>query len=262
MRFSKISHKYFLSLSTGFFLFFVLYFYKGYDIQQGLSFSGHGLLFRSICFGWLTFLSFSIHEFFVIKWVNITSLRGQMLWRIWEVFIGAQLTFVLFNYFWAWTEWSWSGYFLMVREYYMVMIFPLVLHYALYHRSSVQKYKPVATPVSPDQLMTFLSENGRHVFKIKPEFFLFAKAADNYIEIFYLKDGVVKSELQRGTLKLLEEQYPHHPNLLRCHRSYIVNPIAVQKMRKTGRQMSLDVGFDQEIPISKKYEFNFSEFES
>jgi hypothetical protein len=247
--------KWLVSLLTGFALFFVLYIYKGYNIQEGLSLTGHGLLFRASAFGLLTSCIFFIHEFYLSTFFLITNLRRKLTWVAWEIFAGANGTFLLFNYFWHWTEWDWNGYKLLLFEYTCVTVFPILLAWLVV---KVLKQKPAAllTAVSSSKAerLLFRSENGKHEFSLKPESFLFIESADNYIEIFYVSDGKLKRVLQRNSLKNVEADYPENPFLLRCHRSYIVNPHHINQVISLNKQIQLDLGFSKIIPVSQKYQ--------
>lgn len=116
-----------MTFLPGFALFFVLFIYEGFGIQPDVSYSGHGLLFQAIAFGGLTSINFFINEFVVARWVSITKIWQRILWHVWEIWMGSLLTFLLFNYFWNWTEWYWSGYLLIVFEYASVVIFPILI---------------------------------------------------------------------------------------------------------------------------------------
>ena len=200
--FSRIEHldKWLVSLVTGFALFFVLFIYKAYNIQEGFSYSGHSLLFRSAAFGFVTSLSFFINEFYLSGMFRLSNLKRKLLWIGWEIFMGANLTFLLFNYFWNWTEWYWNGYLLLLFEYSCVVNFPILFVHLL---SKKANHKPAGASLQ----LHFLSENGKHRIALKPESLLYIKSGDNYVEVFYLSDNKVKCELLRNTMKAIEAEY-------------------------------------------------------
>ncbi|MGB0524199.1 MAG: LytR/AlgR family response regulator transcription factor [Flammeovirgaceae bacterium] len=244
------AHQWRLTLMTGFFLFIVLFFYKGYNIQQGLSFTGHSLFTRALLFGMCTSLSFGIHEFLFAPKLLLNTFRRRLWWSIWEVFIGAAITFVLFNYFWEWTEWDWAGYRLLLIEYTLVMMFPISISLLLMPKKG--QAQQVAEP-----MLLFQSENKKQQLRLKPDSFLYIKSEDNYINIFYLSNGLVKSALMRQTMKKIETEFTQHENLMRCHRSYLVNPEKVNQVHRTTRHVQLDIGYDIRLPVSKKYQEQF-----
>lgn len=243
--------KWLISISTGLFLFVVLFVYQGYRIQTGDSYSGHSLLFRSISFGLSASFIFGVNEFFVSKWINTKTYFEKSLWLFWEVFSGANICFLFFNYFWNWKELYWNGYFLMLFEYTLVMVFPLSFSILLSPKIE-QLWK-----AEENNIILFESENGKHKLQIKTDNLLYIKSEDNYVEIFYVSDQKVKCELQRNTLKNIEQQYAKSPFLERCHRSYIINPSKINQVIKSNRQIQLDLGFSKTVPVSPKYQPKF-----
>ena len=53
--------------------------------------------------------------------------------------------------------------------------------------------------------------------------FLFAAAADNYTNIYYLHNGLLQQVLFRVSVKSLEEQASGIHGIFRCHKSFLVN---------------------------------------
>ena len=113
-----------LIILSGSFLTFSLYVYQAYNIEGGYSYSGHSLLFRAICFGVLTSISFSLNEYLLHK---VIPVKYIISWRIWELLMGGTVTFLLFNYFWNWQEWFYYSYFQLLLEYSAIIIFPILI---------------------------------------------------------------------------------------------------------------------------------------
>ena len=64
---AKDLDKWLLTVLTGTSLFYVLFVFKGYGIQPGLSYSVHNLLIRAFEFGILTSFVFYLFEFNISK---------------------------------------------------------------------------------------------------------------------------------------------------------------------------------------------------
>ncbi|MEM8894761.1 MAG: LytTR family DNA-binding domain-containing protein [Bacteroidota bacterium] len=110
----------------------------------------------------------------------------------------------------------------------------------------------------PDEniLVTFLSENQKDQFQLKPENLLFVKSADNYVEIYYHDTKQSGKRLLRNALQKLEEEFRHENFLIRCHRSYLVNPANIDHIDNSPGKVELNVK-GEVIPVSKKYANNF-----
>lgn len=241
-----------LPLSSGFALFFVLFVYEGYGIQTGLSFSGHGLLFRAVAFGALTAVIFYLAETYGSRFVPRQTLLQKVGWSALLLFAGGNGTFLLFNYFWNWTEWFWGAYFLILIEYACVLAFPLAMYWLLENRQQ----KNTAAAVVLESGIEFRSENGKVVLRIAPENLFGLKSADNYVEVWYRSNNELKRQLLRNTLKNIEAFHTDSPHLMRCHRSYMVNPSQVNQIVSSPGKTDLDLGLVT-IPVSKKYRAAF-----
>lgn len=240
----------FLGVISGVSVFYFLYFLDAFSIQRGLSYSGHSHLFRSISFGILTFFYQFILEVWVKKRLNLSTIGKQIAWYIGLVFLGSQLTFVLFNFFWNWQELDWMGYGLIQMEYPLMMIFPLSV-YLLIQRIITMKTPKV-------DYFTFCSDNNKDQLRMKLEDFLFAKSSENYITIYYKAKQGFREHLIRKTLKNLEIELTGFSSVKRNHRSYLVNTLNIdhvlQKKEKTFIQIE-----SFSLPVSKKYKALFLE---
>lgn len=234
-----------LSLVSGFAVFYFLYFFGAYGIQKGISYSGHSHLFRSACFGLLTFSYLFILEAWIKPKLKITGLKRTFFWYTALILIGSQLIFVLFNYFWNWQEWNLQAYLLILKEFPLMMVLPLS-----FYLSIMALLKPKAPG---DEFLLFQSENGKDRLKIKLQDFLYANSSENYISINYLSHHKNKKHLIRKPLKILEEELKAYPEILRIHRSYLVNRIHVQNVKQTKGKVVIEI-FAESLPVSKKYQ--------
>ena len=97
-------------------------------------------------------------------------------------------------------------------------------------------------------------EKGELRLSIKHSNLLYIESADNYVRVWYLNKGVVTKFMLRNTLKAMEEAF-EGTNVLRCHRSYMVNfeQVKVIRREKDGVYLEFDVEKVPDIPISKTY---------
>lgn len=76
------------------------------------------------------------------------------------------------------------------------------------------------------------------------------KSDDNYIEVSYLNSGSIKKHLIRNKLSKIEQDIPE---LLRTHRSYLINPNHFQRFNMESGKLSLLLSSEILIPVSKTY---------
>jgi len=103
-------------------------------------------------------------------------------------------------------------------------------------------------------MIPFYDEKGILKFSIKKENLLYLESAENYVNICYLNKGKVSKYLLRDTLKKIEESFSG-TEIIRCHRSYMVNFEKVKVIRKDkdGLKLEFDNPSVTDIPVSKTY---------
>ena len=237
-----------LGLISGFSVFYFLYFFGAYGIQKGLSYSGHSHLFRSISFGVLTFAHFTIFETWLKpKWYS-NGFKYQLIWYTVLVLLGSQFIYLLFNFFWNWQEWHLKSYLLIQKEFPLMMVLPLSFYFVL---QSMLKPKHVEP-----SFFLFQSENGKDQLKIRLQDFLHANSAENYILIFYTSGGEIKQHLIRKPLKMLEQELKGHLEIVRCHRSHLVNKTNIRSIKQAKGKTFLEIG-PESLPVSRQFQKEF-----
>ena len=103
-------------------------------------------------------------------------------------------------------------------------------------------------------LISIRDSRGVLQLSVAKENLLYIESADNYICIWYQKNEILKKQLLRITMKEISEQLAE-TNVVRCHRSYMVNLDLVKVMRREKENLFLELGMPhiKEIPISKTY---------
>lgn len=76
------------------------------------------------------------------------------------------------------------------------------------------------------------------------------QSSDNYVEISFLDNGNLKKQLIRTKLSTVENE---HMELLRTHRSFLVNPYHFQRYKTVNGKQGLQLSSAIFIPISKTY---------
>jgi DNA-binding LytR/AlgR family response regulator len=77
---------------------------------------------------------------------------------------------------------------------------------------------------------------------------------DNYSAVYFIKEGKADKVLLRGSLKFMESQLTSCPNIIRCHRTYIVNLSNVTSASGNAQGYKLSVANSTEIiTVSRSY---------
>ena len=109
-------------------------------------------------------------------------------------------------------------------------------------------------PENSRNMIPFYDDKGILKFSIKKENLLYLESAENYVNICYLNKGKVSKYLLRDTLKKIEDTFSG-TEIIRCHRSFIVNFEKVRVIRKDkdGLKLEFDDPSVTDIPVSKTY---------
>jgi hypothetical protein len=84
--------------------------------------------------------------------------------------------------------------------------------------------------------------------------FIFATSDNNYSTIFFEKDGELQRKLLRLSFKNLENQVAEYDQIIRCHKSYIVNRDRILEIKGNARSLMLQVDlYEEMIPVSRSF---------
>lgn len=110
---------------------------------------------------------------------------------------------------------------------------------------------------SEKNLIALKDENGKVRFSVLAKDLLYLESTDNYVSVFYILEGKLQRELLRNTMKNMEESFKDN-SVVRCHRSFMVNTLNVEFVKKAGKKLFLKVRLtDNSIPVSEKYSSRF-----
>ncbi len=105
-----------------------------------------------------------------------------------------------------------------------------------------------------EKLIHFESDYKKDNLSISPDSLLVIKSADNYIEVYYKRDGSVKKQMIRSSLKKAIETVNELDFILRCHRTFIVNTNHIKEIEGNSQGYKLYFEMlDFPILVSQKY---------
>ena len=154
-------------------------------------------------------------------------------------------------------------YFDMMKNSFEYLFLTLILPYSILALSvRIYDFNNCASN-SDDQSrrMRFYDSSHNLKFVINPDSVLYIGAEENYIHIFYSDGSRIKSYVLRNSMKAVDELCLTN-GLVRCHRSYYVNPTHIKVLRKDREGVVfavLDVNDVKDIPVSRKYYNNLTD---
>ena len=115
--------------------------------------------------------------------------------------------------------------------------------------------RPDEENTSEEDLVRFSDSTGRLKLVIAHDVILYIEAQENYISIHYMEGEKHKDYSLRQSMRGIEELMEKH-GIIRCQRSYFVNPRHVKVLRRDKEgfiQAELDVPNSKPVPVSPKY---------
>ena len=103
-------------------------------------------------------------------------------------------------------------------------------------------------------LINLYDYNGALKLTINSDSLYYMESQDNYVKIFYENNGKLLSYMLRSRTKTIEENLTE-TSMVRCHRSYMVNVMKINHIRKGGKARYIVLTNDdiKPIPVSKSY---------
>lgn len=96
------------------------------------------------------------------------------------------------------------------------------------------------------------AENAKDDLQLPPDSIYYLKAAENYVEVFYKKEGPLQKKLLRATLKGVHDDLKLWSQFYRCHRTCIVNLEKVERVTGNAQGYRLVLkDLDETAPVSR-----------
>jgi DNA-binding LytR/AlgR family response regulator len=108
--------------------------------------------------------------------------------------------------------------------------------------------------VAEEDLVRFTDNTGRLKLVIAQDVILYIEAKENYVLIHYLDGSKIKDYSLRQSMRGIEELMMKH-GIIRCQRSYYVNPrhVTVLRRDKEGMIQAELETVGRQVPVSPKY---------
>ncbi len=248
---------------VGLFITAFLYFFRPYGFQN----ARFSIVGYTIIFGLITFVTIILFEWVVTNWVGLS--RDNDNWTLWKWLV---LTLVLIfcisigNYLFMLylenTSFSFNGLFQMIISTFVLGLFPTVISGLLIQINAIKKNEKQALKLQPQKVaanqsantIKLLGQNTDQFIEFTSDQLLFVEAQSNYVSVALIEDEALRKESIRNTIQNVHNQIPSNL-LVRCHRSYLVNPMKIISVRGNaqGLRLTIDGLLNDEIPVSRSY---------
>jgi hypothetical protein len=114
----------------------------------------------------------------------------------------------------------------------------------------IKKENKVNTPKE----ISINSDNEKEQITFDVDNLVYITSQGNYASFFLKKDDIITEKILRITLTKITEKLKDHPNIIRCHKSYIINSNFINDISGNARGYLLKSNYiSEEIPVSRKF---------
>lgn len=235
------------------FFFAFLLLYRPFEIQQfcGNAFFGVHITLLS-CIILLSAILLRLLYYFIPMRINYTL---YIFWCLGEMVF---MTFFVALYLWL-SLYREQPYYEMLTISFQIVSMTLVIPYVIlalslrihdYHERSLIANEPSST-----KRIRFYDSKHNLKIVLMADTILYISSDENYINIYYVENDKLRSYVLRSSMKAIEEVCVEN-GMVRCHRSYLINPLHVKVLRKDKEGVvyaELDAAQAQHIPVTKRY---------
>lgn len=186
-----------------------------------------------------------IHRSLKMNWFKF------IIWEIGELFTMSLFTALYITLMYH----GEFAYFQMVGQCFFYLLIITIFPYVIFNLSFAYIAILEQDTIYDDSLMRFVDNTQKLKLMIASSAVLYIEADENYVHIRYMEGERQKDYPLRASMKSLEELMTKH-GLIRCQRSYYINPQHIKVLRRDKEGMisaELDVPNQKSIPISPKY---------
>lgn len=250
---------------VGIFVALFLFLIRPFSIEgewADLAVASAGFGAVTVVFGWI--FEFSTRYIFRLKMDGSSWTLGKWILTSIILIVWIALGNYLFvNWLMDWRAMGYFSFLRMIGYTSLIGIFPVTLSGIIIQLKAAQKNEEVATDISehlhtdrdPEKVKTIVleAENGQQL-NLKVSDVLYVEAMQNYIMVWYVQNSEPQKMVLRTTLTATEEQLKN-TDVIRCHRSYLVNVDKIETV--TGNAQGLKLKLlnvsGVEVPVSRSF---------
>lgn len=254
------------SLLFGLFISLFLLFFEPFDINLS---ANENKVFQLFFFGCITTTVLVIFLYFLpLFFPQVFSdahwkVKHQVLFYVIILLLIATFNGIYTNYIND-LALSWYNYWWIISRTFVLGGIPIAFLTLLNYQRKTKLYENEAqallyskggfTYSSNKTIQQFTTDLKNETITFNEENFNYALAVGNYIDVYSLVDNTLKKTTYRISLSSFERQLGKSANLLRCHRSYLVNLNKVENILGNAQGLKLELKNQSEIvPVSRTY---------
>ena len=253
-----------LGLYFGIFIGAFLVFFEPFDINKlqlenkTLKIAFYGVIASAVVIFFFYLLPFLFPNFISDKnW----TVKHQIIYYFIMLFFVALFNGIYTNYVNGYA-YNWGNSFWMIKITMILGCIPICIYVLFDHNRKLAKHISEVSQLDLNKSKNLSASKAEIKIPLElkneqlviiPNMLLYIQAEGNYSRVVQLDDHSSQTELYRTTLSHLEKHL-NSENIIRCHRSYLVNLDWIQEVKGNAQGFKLTLeNSDKIIPVSRKY---------
>ena len=240
----NIRNHFWIALGLSLWVFAFLYLSEPFDINK---FSSREKLILSPIYSLIEGLCYAIplgYQYRITKRQKGWYFKNEGTYLILVVLVGALINYLFYKYAVVPNEEGVYSYF----DYTKIVYLPglaVILPFVIVTRFILGKFSEKTTL---DNQITIKGKGQYDIIKLNFNELLFVKSSDNYVEVYFFKGTIIEKKVVRETISEVEKSFPE---LLKTHRSFLINPLHFKQYHIENKKLFIDVGHTTHIPVSR-----------
>lgn len=190
---------------------------------------------------------------------NVWNIKKEIIWNLWILLTISSSDFLFYTQLFEILDISFSDIGRILLLGFLPVAVLIIINQDRLLRSHLKSAQQLNEKLTESKeqkvkLIHFISDYKKDNLSILPNSLLVIKSADNYIEIYYKSEGMIKKQMIRYSLKKAVETVNEFDFIIRCHRTFIVNTNQIKEI--TGNSQGYKLYFenlDFPVFVSPKY---------
>lgn len=196
---------------------------------------------------------------------NVWNIKREIIWNLWILLTISSSDFLFYTQLFGVLEIRFSDIVKIILLGFLPVAVLIIINQERLLRSHLKSAqqlnkKLIEGKQQKEKLIHFESDYKKDNLSISPDSLIVIKSADNYIEVYYESEGMVKKQMIRSSLKKAIETVNELDFILRCHRTFIVNTNHIKEIQGNSQGYKLYFeNLDFPVLVSQKYIKSFKD---
>ena len=255
-----------LCFGVGFFIFLFLYLFQPFGITSVLN----NKILYTAGFGFITFF-ISLFYFLFIPLIFQNFFKDEN-WNVGKniLFLFLLILSITFGnyYFNSFVQNTENMKLLSLKDFFVytfsLAIFPVIIFtyisekFYRIHRErtseKIMKFKVSKVEKLQNEEIKLFGDNKKETLSFNIENLVYVTSQGNYTSFYLKKEDGLEEKLLRNTLSNIEKEFDKNTNIIRCHRSFIINSKFMSSLSGNARGYYLESNLLQnQIPVSRSF---------